>query len=91
MADDREREQQVGRKRGEELRHRLHPLAPRAAAVPTQTPIGTQMTLASAISTTTRQQRERAQHEDRRARSRATEVGGAKMNDPPERQQPRAR
>ena len=54
MNSTTEREQQVGRERREELRQRLHPLAPRPGRSPIQTPTGTQIRLASAISTTTR-------------------------------------
>ena len=46
-------EQQVGRERGEELGDRLDRLAQRGRR-PIQTPIGTQISVASAISTTTR-------------------------------------
>ena len=51
---DEEREQQIGREGGEELRQRLRRAAPRRGRSPSQTPIGTQISVARIISTTTR-------------------------------------
>ena len=49
-----DREEQIGGKGGEELHDRLDAMREARACRPIQTPIGTQMTEASAISTKTR-------------------------------------
>ena len=81
-----EREQQVRRERREELRDRLHDLRRRAAAVPTQTPTGTQIRLASAISTNTRTSVSEREAERRAAPRAATSCSNSTRSDVPQRQ-----